>query len=369
MLATHAGVARGPAGVRFHDAHPVRIFYLYSTKYGPVRMTLQEMLGINTGLRTALFIGSLAAFITVFLVMPIAMRKLRGARIVGVDRQKPGNPEIPEMGGLVVFLGFNAGVFVLLILTGLPAEDQALVLASLIVAAGATLTGALDDLISLQQRSKAFIPVAFALPLALYVPSTTVELPHFGVVEFGLLYTLLFVPAGITCASNGFNMFEGFNGLGAGLGLILAVGIGSVAYMAGNLTGFLLLVPLVGALLAFLYYNVYPAKIFPGDTMTLLVGAVLAAAAILSKVEFWGFLMFVPHVVEFFLKAASRFKVQSFSQRVENGKLRYDGPIRSIPHIFMRYLRVSEPQLVAAIWIMEAMVVGMIVASAAWYYS
>ena len=72
------------------------------------------------------------------------------------------------------------------------------------------------------------------------------------------------------------------------------------------------------------------------------VGAVLASGAILSKIEFWGFLLFAPHVVEFFLKARGGFRVQSFATGVEDGTLRYEGPTRSLTHLVMRRVRAGE---------------------------
>lgn len=313
-------------------------------------MPVAELLGLALGLRYALAVGLLASILALFLLMPRIIRKLRGAGIVGRDRNKPGAPEIPEMGGLGVFLAFNTGVFAILALARLDAAEQAIVLASLVVAAGAAITGVLDDLVVLRQRFKAFIPFVFAAPLALYVPESTVAFPLVGAIDFGLLYPILLVPLGIACASNGFNILEGFNGLGTGLGIVIAAGLTVLCLLEGNLIGLVLLFPLLGALAGFLWYNHYPAKIFPGDTMTLLVGAVLATGAILSKIEFWGFLLFVPHVIEFLLKAQAKFDAQSFARALrDDGTLVYDGPIRSIPHIVMKRWRVTEPRLVLII--------------------
>lgn len=310
-------------------------------------MVLGESIGLHLGLRGALAAGLLVALVGSFLVMPRVIRKLTGAGIVGKDRNKPGAPPIPEMGGLGVFLAFNAGVFTILALASLDPAQQAIVLASLVVASGAAMTGVLDDLVALRQRFKAFIPIAFAAPLAIYVSDTWIDMPVVGRVQFGLLYPLFLLPIGIACAANGFNILEGFNGLGTGLGIVIASGLIVLALLHGDLTGLILLLPLLGALIGFLWFNHYPAKVFPGDTMTLLVGAVLAAGAMMSKIEFWGFLLFLPNVVEFGLKARAKFEAQSFATSVDGGILRHEGPIHSIPHIVMQRWRVSEPQLVA----------------------
>lgn len=327
-------------------------------------MTLAELMGVTLRFRGALALGLVVALVGALVVTPRAMAKLRGAGITGRDRNKPDQPPIPEMGGLAVFLAFNAGVFGILALTEIPSPSLTLLLASLVVAAGACITGVLDDLVVLRQRFKAFIPFAFAAPLALFVQDTTVTFPVLGTVDFGLAYALFLVPLGVSCASNGFNMLEGFNGLGAGLGLALALALSVLAILNGNLTGLVLLFPLIGALVGFLWFNWSPARVFPGDTMTLLVGAVLGTAAILSKIEFWGALLFVPHIVEFLLKARASFKAQCFADRIVDGVLVYEGRIRSLTHIVMRSVRVTEPQLVAVMVGAELVLGAAVVAGA-----
>lgn len=312
-------------------------------------MAFIDSLDTLFGIRKALVVGFLVAVAAVVVVMPTALRKLRGAGIVGRDVNKPHRPEVPEMGGLVVFLAFNAAVFVVLALGDLARSQEELVLVGLIVAAGAAITGILDDLVRLRQQFKAFIPIGFSIPLVLYAEDSVVD---FGLVsyDFGPLYALVLVPLGVAAASNGFNMLEGFNGLGAGLGLIIAAAMSVMAYASGGLLGLVLLVPLMGALLAFLAYNLYPASIFPGDTFTLLVGAVLAVSSMLSKLEFWGALLFVPHVLEFFLKARGRFATQSFAKEVRDGRMHYEGPVHSLTHLVMRSGRHTEPKLVVMMW-------------------
>jgi UDP-N-acetylglucosamine--dolichyl-phosphate N-acetylglucosaminephosphotransferase len=102
----------------------------------------------------------------------------------------------------------------------------------------------------------------------------------------------------------------------------MAGALSAMAILSGNLTGLVLLFPLLGALVGFLWFNFYPARVFPGDTMTLMVGAVIAIAGLLSKLEFWAGLLFVPHVLEFFIKALSRFPSRGWGGDLgEDGKL------------------------------------------------
>ncbi|MGQ0535422.1 MAG: hypothetical protein ACT4PT_05070 [Methanobacteriota archaeon] len=328
---------------------------------------LGETLPFHLNFYQALVVAAFVGFEGTFLAMPRILVKLRGAGIVGRDVNKPGRPEIPEMGGIGIFLGFNAGVFALLLAFPVEAETQILVLAALITCAGAAMTGVIDDLIELRQRFKAFIPLVFAAPLAIYLPSYEVRFPFAGEVDFGLSYPLLLVPLGIACAANSFNMLEGYNGLGAGLGLIMTATLSVLVVLEGRTEALILLLPLGGALLAFLFFNKYPAHVFPGDTMTLLVGAVLAAAAMIGKVEFWGAVLFVPHIAEFWLKARGRFEAENFAKRVVSNPhdppvLGYDGPTESLTHAVLKRFTCTERGLVRRFWAGEVALSMLVVA-------
>lgn len=332
-------------------------------------MTLGDLLPFHVAGRQAAVVGFVAALGATFVLMPVVMRKLRGAGIVGRDINKPDRPEVPEMGGIGVFLGFNVGVFAILVLSPRPPEEHVLILAALSVIAGAAMTGVVDDLVALRQRFKAFIPVVFAAPLAVYLSDYAVALPFIGDVDFGFLYPLVLVPLGITCAANGFNMLEGYNGLGAGLGIITAVGLGILSIEAGHPAALILLVPLVASLLAFAWFNRYPARIFPGDTLTLFVGAALASAAMIGKVEFWGALLFVPHVLEFVLKARGGFRAQNFAKRsTARGDrpplLHFEGRTESLTHVVLKRGAFTEPVVVAAFWAMQAVLTAAVVVAA-----
>jgi UDP-N-acetylglucosamine--dolichyl-phosphate N-acetylglucosaminephosphotransferase len=327
-------------------------------------MTLAELLGIGVRMRVALLIGAAAALAAALLTFPIMIPKLRAARVIGHDRNKPDRPEVAEMGGLGIFVAFNSGVFLILAFGDMRPDQQTPIFASLVVAAGACITGIIDDLVVLRQAFKAFIPFVFAAPLALFLSQTSVAFPFVGEVGFGVLYPLVLVPLAIACGSNAFNILEGFNGLGAGIGIVMSAGLAMIAYINGNVWGIVLLLPLLASLIGFLWFNRYPARVFPGDTGTLFIGCVLAAGAILSRIEFWALLIFLPHIVEFALKARTRFRAQSFASRVVDGRLVHDGPILSLTHFFMRHGRHTESSLVFTMVAWEAAWVLLVVSLA-----
>ena len=303
------------------------------------------------------------AVVTTFLTARWMIRHLKGSRMVGRDLHKPGRPEIPEMGGLAVIAGFYAGDTVIQLFLA-DSSAQAYLHASLVASFGAGFVGLLDDLFDLRQRVKAVLPFLFALPLATVVFRDLKGGTTLLNTDVGPL-VLLAIPLGITSAANAANMLEGFNGLGAGLGIIMCTAMIALAFITNDFAGLYIVVPLIGALMAFLYFNGYPARIFPGDSMTLFVGAALASAAIASHVKTLGALLFLPFIIEFFLKAKGRFHGENYGALNGDGRLSYDGPTESLSHLLMKWKRLTERQLVLILWGLEAVIGAAVVVRAA----
>ncbi len=290
--------------------------------------------------------------------MPWLIKNMLRIGMSGKDMNKPSKPMIAEMGGVGVIIGFFSGVFVIMAADryfsiGMVATQGRLIIACLLALLGAAFVGALDDLFDLRQRVKAVLPMFFAIPLALYLPANYLTLPFVGTVDLGI-FVIFIIPFGITCAANASNMLEGFNGLGAGLGVIINVTLIALSAMNGRILPMVILLPLLGGTLAFIYYNRYPAKVFPGDTLTLFQGAALASAAMLGGIMEIGAVLFAPMILEFFLKLRGRFKGECFGRVDRDGILHYKGRTESLTHIVMKSARVNEVQLVVVLWAVEA---------------
>lgn len=282
--------------------------------------------------------------------------KARG--IVGKDLNKPGQPEIAEMGGIAVVVGFFAGVSVLLTFNHITNKD--LLNVSLSAVLGAAFVGMMDDMFDMRQRQKALLPFILALPLGVAVDPKIV-IPHVAALNLGIFMPLAAAFA-VTCAANAANMLEGFNGLGTGMGIIMSWTLVLLAVMHHRLDGVYLLVPLLGALIAFLWFNKYPAKVFPGDTLMLFMGATIAVAGILSNLQVQTFIIFLPMIAEFFLKFRGHFKAENYCSKSENGYLDYHGRIESVTHVFMKHMKVTEKELVFLIWGVEVAICTFVIA-------
>ncbi len=293
------------------------------------------------------FISSLTSFFVTILILPWLIENMNKNGFVGKDMNKLNKVEIPEMGGIAVVIGFIIGVYSLLILNETFNNGDtfsSFFLASLITIIGISFTGLLDDLLDMRQSTKAILPFIFALPLGIYA-SEVMYFPFFGKYDFGY-FMLFIVPFGVTCAANSMNMLEGFNGLGTSLGIVITIVMIILSFMNKAYEGLGLLFPLLGSLLAFLIFNKYPSKIFPGDTLTLFMGATIGCASIMNDLRFEGIILLSPMVVEFFLKLKGKFKAQCFAEDIVDGFLIYKSQTESLTHLLMKNFRLTERSLV-----------------------
>ena len=196
--------------------------------------------------------------------------------------------------------------------------------------------GMMDDVLGwkrgLRQWQKPIFTLFAALPMmVINSGQSTMNLPIVGPIDLRILYPLLIVPLGIVGASNAYNMVAGYNGLEAGMGIIILSALGYFAFITGKQSAAILAICMVSALIAFLYFNWYPAKVFPGDTLTYSLGALIACIAILGDMEKIAVVIFLPYAFDFVMQAASGFRKEAFAKVNEDGSL--EKPYKGIYHL------------------------------------
>ena len=306
----------------------------------------------------------LISFIASFVLFPVMIIRLKKAGIVGKNMHSEKQEEVAEMGGLVMVAGFGAGIFTVIAVKTFfnifPSVDLISILVALSTILIVVLIGIFDDLVSMPQQVKAFMPLLAALPLIVIKEgSTFIRLPFWGNVNFGLLYTLVIIPLEVTIAANAVNMLAGFNGLEVGMGIIALGSLAIIAYLLGKITVLVILLAALGALLAALYYNWYPAKILVGDVGTLTIGAIIAVAVIMGNFEIAGAILLIPYIIDFLIKARNRFP---YSFGVYRGGKLYcpeGGPVGLGQMIMKVCGGISERNLVLVLMGIEA-VLGVI---------
>ena len=183
----------------------------------------------------------------------------------------------PRIGGIAIFMSI---LFSMLVFVDMNRPLRGILAGGLIL----FFTGLIDDLHGITPRQKFIGEIAAAL-IAIGVGNLcitrlgdifglgAVVLPHW----LGIPFTL-FALVGVI---NAINLIDGLDGLAGGISLIAASTFFVLAVQDGNFPAVGLCAALLGALLGFLKYNFYPARIFMGDTGSLGVGYLLACIAVL----------------------------------------------------------------------------------------
>lgn len=168
-------------------------------------------------------------------------------------------------------------------------------------------------------------------------------IPAFGVIHMGWWY-LPFASFVIIAFANAFNITDGLDGLACGILMIAlcALWFLSASILDTTLSVFIAL--WLGSLIAFIYFNIYPARIFLGDVGALSFGATFAVVGlILGKAPALIVIGFI-----FILEVASSF-IQLLWKKIFHKKLFVAAPL----HLLLQYYGWQEPKIVMRFWILS----------------
>jgi UDP-N-acetylglucosamine--dolichyl-phosphate N-acetylglucosaminephosphotransferase len=260
----------------------------------------------------------LVAFLATYLIMPWLIAALRKAEITGRDVHKQAAPKVPTMGGIGVFVGFAAAMT----FSALLGLDYRLLFAIFLSSTLALVAGLIDDLFKFRRLTLIIVTFLVSMPIvAFHAGSTLVYLTPIGPADLGLFFWVL-VPFAFAFSMNAVNVYAGFNGLEAGLGIASSMSLAICAILYGSWESAVSLFALSGALLPFLSWNWSPAKVFIGNSGTMLIGAVLASSIIAGSIKVAGVIVFIPYVVNFVLRARDRFSSTVADVKIlQNGAL------------------------------------------------
>lgn len=203
-------------------------------------------------------------------------------KIGAVDRpnaRKVHTHVIPRLGGLAIYIGFMAAV---LFCVPLRHELVGMLLGCTAIVA----VGIWDDICNISAKVKlvgqilaACIPIAFGIQIEwLTNPfGDIIVLPELIAIPVTIFWIIGF--------TNTVNLIDGLDGLAAGVAFIASISMFLLAYNLNQFLPALVIVSMAGAALGFLQYNFNPAKIFMGDTGSMLLGYTLSVAAVLGLVK------------------------------------------------------------------------------------
>jgi len=330
-------------------------------------MERKMVIMINLPVSSQFVLLFFTVFLITWLIIPFWIKRAKKAGLVGKDIHKRGERVIAEMGGITVLLGFIIGIMIYIAMRVFIFQANtniATILAILTAILLAGIIGIIDDVlgwkIGLRQWQKPLLTLLVAMPvMAVNAGTRVMSLPFIGPFDLGLIYPLIVIPAIILIGTNGFNMLAGYNGLEAGQGIIILSTLAYFSYLNNSPWLAVVAFTMVSTLIAFWFYNRYPAKVFPGDSLTYTVGALASVIAIFANLEKLFFILFIPYIIEFFLKLRGKFKKESFAKIQEDGTLipRYEKNY-GLEHVMVNLLnrlklRTTERKVVYSIYFVQ----------------
>ncbi len=268
---------------------------------------------------------------------------------------------IPTMAGII-------GVVSITIVTCALNLDRAETWLPLAALIGGGVVGLLDDIINIRgqgigvaglRSSLKFLMIttlAAALGWFFFVKLgyDAVHIPFIGDVVLGWLIVPLFILA-VVSTSNAVNISDGLDGLSGGLLMSSYSAFGVIALLQGQvlLAGFCFTV--VGVLLSYLWFNIYPARFFMGDVGSFAYGTALGVVAMLTNTLF-----LLPIIGVLFVVEAGSSLIQITSKRLFHRKVFISAPI----HHHLEAIGWPETKVTMRFWIIANVtaVVGVVLA-------
>lgn len=270
---------------------------------------------------------------------------------------------IPTMAGMV----FVLAIVIVTFCFNLDRRETWLPLAAL---AGGALVGLIDDIINitgkgkgvagLRSQLKFMMIAAIGLSLGWYffakLGISVVHIPFVGDWDLGWVIVPVFAFI-VVAVGNAVNISDGLDGLAGGLAVIAFGGFGVIALMQGNamIAGFCFTV--VGALLSYLWFNIYPARFFMGDVGSFALGTSLGVVAMLTNSLF-----ILPIIGLVFVIEAGSSLIQIVSKKLFKRKVFISAPI----HHHLEAKGWPETKVTMRFWVIAAVTsfVGVLVAIA-----
>lgn len=250
----------------------------------------------------ALTLGTISFFLAVIWGRPLINWLKRNRLGKQIRVEEPGAHQLkmgtPTMGGLMIIIPVLLITSALNIanLLGFNIIGRSVLIPMATLAAFGAL-GAIDDLEGIRgsrargegilARTKALWQVVLAAVLALVLFLGPTELRSVAVpgVAEKIFIGWLYIPIAvflIVAFSNAVNLTDGLDGLAGSLAAVAFACYGVIAYLQGQVWLAAFCLTAVGALLAFLWFNVHPAELFMGDVGSLAIGATLAVVALMT---------------------------------------------------------------------------------------
>lgn len=262
----------------------------------------------------------------------------------------------PTMGGLLILIP----VLVITVVANLLERYSILLPLGVLVSCAAV--GGVDDMLNLvggdsrglSVRTKFILLGAIGLSagwiLYALLGMDTLYFPRLGELQIGVWFALVAAVA-VAGTAHAVNLTDGLDGLAGGCAAVGFACYGVIAYLQNQSYLVTFCFTMVGAILAFLWYNAHPAQVFMGDVGSLTLGATLAVVALMT-----GHILLLPIIGAIFVVEALSVIAQVGYYKVSHGKRLFK--MTPIHHHF-EILGWSETQITQRFWLI-AMLTGML---------
>jgi len=178
------------------------------------------------------------------------------------------------------------------------------------------------------------------------------HIPFVGNFNIGIWYIPIFIVV-IVATAFSVNETDGLDGLAGGTLLAAFAAYGAIAFSQGKIDLAAFCGAIIGALLAFLWFNIYPAKFFMGDTGAMSLGVVLGIIAMLTNTA-----LFLPIICGVFVLESLSVIIQVLSKKIRGKKVFLSAPI----HHHLEARGWLEPTIVMRFWVIAGVcaVIGVI---------
>ncbi|APF24918.1 MULTISPECIES: phospho-N-acetylmuramoyl-pentapeptide-transferase [Clostridium] len=264
---------------------------------------------INSLFSTTILAPLVISFIFSLILGPIfipILHKLKFGQNIRKEGPKSHQKKAgtPTMGGIIFFISVAATILIM----GPSFTDPKMIILYSFLAFG--FIGFLDDMLKiihkdnlgLKAGQKMILLLIFSVALAVYGyknigTDILIPLGSGFKLNLGLLY-IPFIIIYYAAVTNAVNLTDGIDGLATSVTIIVLTFFTIVAFKTGQKDVAIFSIALCGALLGFLKYNAFPAKIFMGDTGSLALGGAVGTIALMLKMELWVVIVGLMYVVE-----------------------------------------------------------------------
>ncbi|MHA2307673.1 MAG: hypothetical protein ACXABJ_00110 [Candidatus Heimdallarchaeaceae archaeon] len=243
--------------------------------------------------------------ILTFIGLPFHIRFMLKKGIFGVDVHKESKPKVAEMGGVIILLSIilTSIVGILLVDDNVNRLKIGIFCITVLIAG---IIGLIDDIFRLSALLKPLLLLIASVPIiasGMFTPEPV--LPFVGKTRLTIVYYVL-LPFIIAVPSNAVNMLDVFNGSMALTTILVLVTVffANMIIFRGGIQNldlvYVFILMMIATLIAFWFFNRYPAKVFAGDTGSLAIGASLGAIAVLGQLEVVVIIAMIPFIMNSF---------------------------------------------------------------------